>query len=61
MHNMKKILCQRIEDNPVHKKAFNILIKNLKEKNPKWNRTILDCERLVTRTIFMEENSDGDR
>jgi len=38
-HNMK-ILCQRREDNPVHKIAFNILIKNLKEKNPIWSRTI---------------------
>ena len=30
-HNMK-ILCQGREDNPVHRKAFNVLIKNLKEK-----------------------------
>ena len=56
-----KILCQGREDNPVHTDAFNVLIKSLKEKNPKWNRTILDCERLVTRTLFMEENSDGER
>ena len=55
------ILCQGREDNPIHTDAFNVLIKNLKEKNPKWNRTILDCERLVTRTLFMEENSDGER
>ena len=34
-HNMK-ILCQGREDNPVHTDAFNVLIENLKEKNPKW-------------------------
>ena len=60
MHNMK-ILCQSREHNPRHKKAFNVLIKNLKEKNPIWSRTTLDCERSVSRTLFMEENSDGDR
>ena len=49
------------EDNPVHTDAFNVLIKNLKEKNPIWSRTTLDCERSVSRTLFMEENSDGDR
>ena len=54
-----KILCQGREDN--HKKAFNVLIKNLKEKKPIWSRTTLDCERSITRTLFMEENSDGDR
>ena len=53
-HNMK-ILCQGREDNPVHTDAFNVLIKNLKEKNPIWGRTTLDCERSVTRTLFMEE------
>ena len=59
-HNMK-ISCQGREHNPIHKKAFNVLIKNLKEKNPIWSRTTLDCERSITRTLFMEENSDGDR
>jgi len=41
-----------------------IYIHNLKEKNPKMEigPTILDdCERSVTRTLFMEENSDGER
>ena len=33
--------------------AFNVLIKSLKEKIPKWNRTILDCERLVTKGRFL--------
>ena len=59
-HNMM-ILCQGREDNPLHTDAFNVLIKNLKEKNPIWSKTTLDCERSVTRTLFMEENSDGDR
>ena len=59
-HNMK-ILCQGREDNPVHTIAFNVLIKNLMEKNLIWSRTTLDCERSVSRTLFMEENSDGDR
>ena len=56
-----KILCQGREDNPVHTDAFNVLIKNLKEKNPIRSKTTLDCERSVTRTLFMEENSDGIR
>ena len=55
-------LCQGREDNPGHTGAFYVLIKNLKEKNPKWSRTTLGCEHSVTRTLFMEENSDdGDR
>ncbi len=59
-HNMK-ILCQGREDSPVRIGAFNALIKNLKEKNAIWSRTTLDCERSVSRALFMEENSDGDR
>ena len=59
-HNMR-ILCQGREDNPLHTDAFDVLIENLKEKNPIWSRTTLDCERSVSRTLFMEENSDGDR
>ena len=58
-HNMR-ILGQGREDNPLHTDAFNVLIENLKEKNPIWSRTTLDCERSVTRTLFMEENSDED-
>ena len=50
-----KVLCQGREDNPIHTDAFNVLIEKLKEKNPKWSRTTLDCERSVTRTLFMEE------
>ena len=49
------------EDNPLHTDAFNELIENLKEKNPTWNMTTFNYERSVTRTLFMEENSDGER
>ena len=55
------ILCQGREDNPLHTEAFNVVIKNLKEKYPIWSKTTLDCERSVTRTLFMEGNSDGIR
>ena len=56
-----KVLYQGREDNPLHTDAFNLLIESLKEKNPTWSRTTLNYERSVTRTLFMEENSDGDR
>ena len=59
-HNLG-ILCQGREDNPIHTDAFNELIENLKEKNPTWNKTTFNYERPVTRILFMEENSDGDR
>ena len=49
------------EDNPLHTDAFNELIENLKERNPTWNTTTVSYESSVTRTLFMEENSDGDR
>ena len=47
--------------NPLHTDAFNELIENLKEKNPTWNKTTFNYEHPVTRSLFMEENSDGDR
>ena len=50
-HNMK-ISCQGREHNPIHKKAFNVLIKNLKEKNPIWSRTTLNCERFNYKDTF---------
>jgi hypothetical protein len=59
-HNLE-ILCQGREDNPMHTDVFNELIENLKEKNPTWNKTTFNYERLVTRSLFMEENNDGDR
>jgi hypothetical protein len=45
-------------DNPIHEVAFNELIENLKERNTIWSNTMHDCERSVTRTLFMDENSD---
>ena len=36
----------------------NELIEN-QEKNPTWNRSLFNWERSVSRTLFMEENSDG--
>ena len=59
--NNLRILRQGREDNPLHTDAFNELIENLKKKDPTWNRTTVNYERSVTRTLFMEENSDGDR
>jgi len=58
-HNLE-ILCQGREDNHLHTDAFNELIENLKEKNTTWNKTTFNCERSVSRTLFIEENSDGD-
>ena len=54
-HNFR-ILCQGREDNPIHADAFNELIENPKEKNAIWSRTTFNCERSVSRTLFMEEN-----
>ena len=53
-----QIVCQGEEDNPLHEVAFNELIENLKKKNTLWSNTMLDCERSVSRTLFMDENSD---
>ena len=56
-----QILCQGREDNPLHTEAFNELIENLKEKNStSWSKTVLNYERSVSRTLFMDENSDRD-
>ena len=52
-----QILCQGRKDNPLHEVAFNELIENLKERNTIWSN-MLDCERSVTRILFMDENSD---
>ena len=30
----------------------------IKKRNTIWSNTMLDCERSVTRTLFMDENSD---
>ena len=57
-----RIFCQGREDNSLHTDAFNELIENLKKQNQTWNRTTLNnYESSVTRALFMEEISDGDR
>ena len=56
-HNLQ-ILLQGRQDNPLHEAAFNELIENLKERNTLWSNTMLDCDRSVNRTLFMDENSD---
>ncbi len=53
-----QILLQGRRDNPIHEVAFNELIENLKKRNTIWSNTMPDCERSVTRTLFMDENSD---
>ena len=55
-----RILCQGREDNPLHTDAFNELIENLKEKNLTWNTTETVNGSSVSRTLFMDENSDRD-
>ena len=42
----------------LHEVAFNELIENLKKRNTLWSNTMLDYERSVNRTLFMDENSD---
>ena len=42
-----QILYQGRQDNPLHEVAYIL-----------WSNTMLDCERSVTRTLFMDENSD---
>ena len=53
-----QILYQGRQDNPLQEVAFNELIENLKERNTLWSNTMLNCERSVSRTLFMDENSD---
>ena len=54
-----RALCDGRENNPTHKETFNTFVSELKKKNPKWERTALDCERSTAKTLFTEENSDG--
>jgi hypothetical protein len=53
-----QILLQGKRDNPIHEVAFNELIENLKKRNTIWSNITPDCERSVTRTLSMDENSD---
>ena len=46
--------------NPAHKDAFNLLISDLRKKNPQWDRKSVDDHGSTTRALFTEENTDGD-
>ena len=46
--------------NPAHKDAFNLLISDLRKKNPLWGRKSVDDNGSATRVLFTEENSDGE-
>ena len=37
---------------------FNSLIYDLKKKNPKWGRTLVDDQDLTARALFTEEDTD---
>jgi hypothetical protein len=43
--------------NPAHKDAFNLLISDLRKKNPQWDRKSVDDHASTTRVLFTEENS----
>ena len=46
--------------NPARKDAFNLLISDLRKKNPQWDRKSVDDHGSTTRVLFTEENSDGE-
>ena len=52
------IMYKSRNENPAYKEAFNSLIYDLKKKNPKWSRTSVDDDDLISRAVFMEENTD---
>ena len=45
---------------PAHEDAFNSLISDLKKKNLHWDRKSVDGQGSTARTLFTEENSDGE-
>jgi hypothetical protein len=47
-------------NNPAHKDAFNSRISDLKKKNPYWVSKSVDDQDLTARTLFTEENTDGE-
>ena len=49
-----RIFCEGKENNPALTDAFNLKISNLKEKNPKWGRTSLDCKSSIIRSLFLK-------
>ena len=42
------------------KDAFNLLMSNLKKKNPRWDRNRVGGQSSAARSLFTEENSDGE-
>jgi hypothetical protein len=46
--------------NPARKDAFNLLISDLRKKNPQWDRKPVDDHGSTARILFTEENSDGE-
>ena len=46
--------------NPAHKDAFNLLISDLREKHPHWDRKLVDDHGSTTRALFTEENTHGE-
>ena len=46
--------------NPAHKDGFNLLISDLRKKNPYWDRKSVDDQDLTARALFTEENTDGE-
>ena len=55
--NAMKALCDGRENNPAHEDAFNLLITNLKKKNP--HRKSADEHSSPSRALFTEENTNG--
>ena len=51
--------CEGRNTNPAHKDA-NLLISDLRKKNPVWDRKSVDDHGSTTRVLFTEENSDGE-
>ena len=59
--NAMKALCDGRENNPAHEDAFNLLITNLKKKNPQWDRnSSVDGQSSTATTLFTKESSDGE-
>ena len=48
------------DNNPAHEDAFNSLIFDLKKKNLHCDRISVDGQGSTARTLFTEENSDGE-
>ena len=53
-----RTLCEGRNTNPAHRDAFNLLISDLRKKNPLWDRKSVDDHGSTTRVLFTEENSD---